>query len=151
MKKLTREILALLYYAVLLVIISSAWSYLEKLREETSAVFDSTPFYWTSFLISLLIGLYLGIPHLIRQEKQAGGWKFNLSRFFVVVLPLSILSLTPFCYFTFTDSLFFMKLLNFLIRPFTSYYLIEFGMISSIVLGIVLISCIYKDEKTILQ
>jgi hypothetical protein len=147
MNKVSKELIVLLYYVVLLFIISRVWSYLDRLQATSSANFDSTPFFYMSFLISFAIGLYIGIPHLVKQIKQEGTWKVNLSELLVVGVPILLLSIGSLSYFIYPNTELTLNIVNLIIRPFTTHYILELGMILSLILGFILVKCIYKTEN----
>jgi hypothetical protein len=88
-------------------------------------------------IFNLLIGLSIGIDHFIGETKKAGTWKINLPKIVLIGLPSLFFSLTY--HFACIQNQFVQ---NKLLRYVTLGT--NFIPVFQIVLGYVLITCLYK-------
>jgi hypothetical protein len=90
------------------------------------------------FIFNLVIGLFIGIDHFIREINKAGSWKINLPKIVLVGLPSLFFSLT----YHFAG-------IN---NPFVQDKLLRYATLGTnfipvfqIILGYVFITCLYKS------
>ena len=87
------------------------------------------------FIFNLVIGMFIGIDHFIKEIKKAGTWKINLPKIVLVGLPSLFFSLT-----------YHVAFINIVLIKLLSYATLgtNFIPVFQIVLGYVFITCLYK-------
>ena len=88
------------------------------------------------FIFNLVIGMFIGIDHFIKEIKKAGTWKINLPKIVLVGLPSLFFSLTY--HFEWINNFVQNKLLR------SATLGTNFIPVFQIVLGYVFITCLYK-------
>lgn len=78
------------------------------------------------------IGLVLGFDNFITQLRLNGNWKFDMAKLVIVGIPSFIFSIHYMVY----------KISSALLP-----YIDNISLVSSIILGYTLISCVYKDSE----
>ncbi|KMJ58410.1 hypothetical protein AB685_10990 [Bacillus sp. LL01] len=142
MVKVKKEVLWLFYYVGLIVIATSAWNYVNYRMRIWAETFEFGPLYLIGILTTLVISLYLSVPHFIRQYSANGSWSFNFIRAGIIGVPFLAVSIMTLGVYNFTAP----GLLNELV-----WYLIidglTMGLVLSTVFGYVIFTCIAKKEE----
>lgn len=87
------------------------------------------------FVLNIIIGLLFGLDRLTAERKKSGKWKIDIPRIIILGLPSLFFSLS-----------YYIALLN--IEIFTLIlYGTDYIPIFQILLGYVLITCLYKDSS----
>jgi len=86
-------------------------------------------------IFNLVIGLFLGLDHFIVEYKKPGTWKINLPELVIVGLPSLFFSLT-----------YHVALINIVQLSYATLGT-NFIPVFQIVLGYVLITCLYKNYE----
>jgi len=103
----------------------------------TRRLFMVYPFVYYIIFSNLIVGLFFGIPHILKQVKKEGEWKVNVEKLIIFVLPTIIIVISL---FSFAQSLRFFY--NFFSRIFHP-------SIYCVFLGFLIMTSFYKKEKQI--
>jgi len=90
--------------------------------------------------ITVMIGVALGVEHLMRQAKSEGIWKLNIPKFIFLGLPVLYLASIYITTFLFKSNILFTPIYNLL----NSTSLIT---IFQILYGYIIITCFYKEKS----
>lgn len=134
---------ALLKYCIFILIFTLIVFLKEYVIEKLEFIYNRT---WGSgnsyiylitipFIFNIIIGILLGLDHLSAGSKKSGKWKINLFRLIILGLPSLFFSLSH-----------YIALLN--IKFFTKiFHGTNYIPVFQILLGYVLITCLYKNNK----
>ncbi|NBI28061.1 hypothetical protein [Chengkuizengella marina] len=71
-------------FIVLLIFLSEMTNYFQNIMQRT---YNFYPWTMYSTLIYLPIGIYLGVPKLLKEFKKTGKWKINFQKLIFIGLP----------------------------------------------------------------
>ena len=143
--------LLFLKYLIFLALICSLIllrAYVGQLLQEALRRFEEPAYYYLiiSQLLSVCIGLFLGLEHLIDELKKEGRWKLNLPKLLLIGLPSSFFSLAHIWFgFQFLNGKIAYTLVS-LFGPGT-----DFILLFQIILGYVIITSPYKYNEKFLM
>lgn len=142
MKKFRKELLWLIYFLVLFNGVSVILSLLEKVKVHGQNNFNSAPYFYWSAAYAFGIGLYLALPHLVKQiQKKEGNLRMNFALLLITSLPISLLSLGFIFYFRIPPS--YTDVVTQFIYEYTSN-LYNVGMMLVVTLGFTLLKSVEK-------
>jgi hypothetical protein len=88
----------LVYVTILLVIIYAGLKTQHNLLEKGQNNFKLRPFYIYQSVFPLILGIFLGIPYLIRSFLSEGRWSLAWLRVLILGLPFLYLAILPVLY-----------------------------------------------------
>lgn len=121
-----RVLFYLLYAVSFIILIRLGITYSFELKAFISKAYNPYLSWGFDTVLSVLIGLMLGLPEFIRRYKKPGKWRIQWERLLIVGLPA--------LFFTFSQLIFFSSLgkyLSFILRPwvYESYGVIICGIL----------------------
>ncbi|MBZ4645459.1 MAG: hypothetical protein PWR27_1405 [Petroclostridium sp.] len=129
---------SIIYLLILLVYIYSTQWLLKYFHNIKGKTFIHFPYFYSSIIISILFGMIINIDYIVNEIKKQGKWKVNLEKLVLVGIPSLFLIFYETIYylmdFSFLPS--FLKLI---------LYSESFEIFTSILLGHILITSIYKE------
>lgn len=89
MKFSWQNLIFVIGFIILLIILGEIYYYFQSIQQETYRV---VPWSIYATLTYLPIGIYLGLPLLIKEFKKTGKWKVNFQKLIIIGLPLLYLT-----------------------------------------------------------
>ncbi|MGG1663139.1 hypothetical protein [Brevibacillus sp. NRS-1366] len=109
------------------------------LFEQSRMNFERFPHLLYLSLYPILIGLLFALPHLLREGKETGSWKYDWVKSVAIGLPALFGTTVILLYFSPVGNS---------LPPFLTYVLVhakEFTIISGIVFGYTVLTCLSKS------
>lgn len=146
MKKYSWRIYLAYTLTILCYLVGSGWI-LRAQSEQASKMFNSFPFMVWSTVIFIILGILLGLEHLMLEMKKEGQWNFNLPKVILLGIPLFYLAMSYFIYYFPTSSVIIQEILSypvaFILRSRMSQ---TYMAIFQIMLGHIIITSFYKSQ-----
>ncbi|WHH56947.1 hypothetical protein [Petroclostridium sp. X23] len=139
----------LIYILIILCyLIGSSWI-LGVQKEQASKMFDPFPFMVWSTVIFIMLGILLGLEHLLLEIKKEGQWELNLPKIILLGIPLFYLAMSYFIYYFPTSSVTVQEILSYPIRFILCSRMSQTYMgIFQVMLGYIIITSFYKMQDS---
>lgn len=127
-----------LYAIIIIGYILMAQYILNVLQRNAAVTFQPKLYIISGYIIFLILGVILGLEHIVDNWKKEGLWKFNYMKLLIVGLPVLVLSLyTPLYFWCYQ----WFKL------PVLSVNL-DFTPITTLIFGFLIATSFYKKNSS---